>query len=264
MTRFLTPSKIGLLILIEIYTEAAVPTASTIPFLSFILNQIVPSTLKRESTTSTSLPRSTLSSPQPLPFLLELDDFETLLSAHPAASGFPGRTLWDQFLQKLWGIDSLDALHQFFATRSHLIAKTAEEIKRDVEYGIPEPSQDMIILSRNSPLGVFVRRAAVEFERLRFSHARELWMVLVRWRRGSLDYFARRNGVRGRWVGDKALEDGENEWGLNATEMLELVAYGLQDVDGTNPHGVSTDDVEKLLEFQVEQMQSKCIILYVS
>ena len=60
-----------------------------------------------------------------------------------------------------------------------------------------------------------------------------------------------------RWAGDKALNDGENEWGAEATETLELVAYeGLHIADNGSGR-VSTDDVEKLLEFQVEQMQSK-------
>jgi anaphase-promoting complex subunit 5 len=39
--------------------------------------------------------------------------------------------------------------------------------------------------------------------------------------------------------------------------MLESVAYGL-DIAGDSEEGnVSTDDVEKLLDFQVEQMQSE-------
>ncbi|TVY49430.1 Anaphase-promoting complex subunit [Lachnellula occidentalis] len=248
MTRFLTPSKIGLLALIELYTEAAVPTASTIPILSFILNQLLPSTIKSQSRSSTS------GSLESLPFLLDLHAFETLLAAHPSAAGLPGRTLWDKFLEKLWGINSLNALHEFFANRAFLLAKSPEEIKRDGEMGIPPPSQDMILLSRTSPFGGFIRRAKVEFDRLRFSDALALWIAFVKWRQESKVYCIRRNGALGRWAGDRALEDGELEWGPGATEMLELVAYG-NDLGGVGDGGVSTDDVEKLLEFQVEQMQ---------
>lgn len=61
----------------------------------------------------------------------------------------------------------------------------------------------------------------------------------------------------GRWAGDKALEQGVEEWGPPATEMLELVAYGVENLLDTGEGTTSTDDVEKLLEFQVEQMQSK-------
>ena len=60
-----------------------------------------------------------------------------------------------------------------------------------------------------------------------------------------------------RWAGDKALNDGEEEWGPEATEMLELVAYGGLNLEDEEKGRISTDDVEKLLEFQVEQMQSK-------
>jgi anaphase-promoting complex subunit 5 len=250
MTRFLTPSKIGLLCLIELYTDAVVPSSSTIPILSFILNQLLPSIQPKAQ-------HKPAVEGEDLPFVLDLKSFETLLSAHPSASGVPGRNLWDRFLTKLWEIDSLDALHVFFARRSNLLAKTREDAKKDNEMGIPPPSADMIILSRTSPFGSFVRRAKLEFERLRFGDAQSLWMAFVRWRQKTRTYWARRNGMLNRWAGDTALNEGEDEWGPEATEMLELVAYGSFIIRDEEEGCVSTDDVEKLLEFQVEQMQSK-------
>jgi anaphase-promoting complex subunit 5 len=249
MTRFLTPAKVGLLALIELYTDAIVPTSSTINVLSFILNQVLPSALSKSHLKS-------LTTSEALPFILDLKSFETLLSAQPSAAGLPGRTLWDHFLKKLWDIDSLDALHEFFARRTNLLAKTGEETKRDNDIGIPPPSPDMIILSRTSPFGSFVRRSKVEFERLRFGDALSLWTAFVKWRRDSRTYWARRSGSLGRWAGDKALVEGKEEWGIGATETLELVAYGGFSIEDAAEGCVSTDDVEKLLEFQVEQMQS--------
>lgn len=249
MTRFLTPAKIGLLALIELYTDAIVPTSSTLPVLSFILNQLIPATIKSQIKEPASSGF--------LPFVLDLKSFEFLLAAHPAASGLPGRSLWDHFLKKLWEIDSLDTLHVFFAQRTNLLARTRDDIKKDAELGIPPPSDDMILLSRTSPCGAFVRRSKVEFERLRFSDALSLWTAFSRWREESRKYWTRRNGGLGRWAGDKALAEGEEEWGTDATELLELVAYGASNVDNEYGGDVSTDDVEKLLEFQVEQMQSK-------
>jgi anaphase-promoting complex subunit 5 len=79
----------------------------------------------------------------------------------------------------------------------------------------------------------------------------------MKWREGSKTYWSRKNGGLGRWAGDKALEEGEEDWGTEAAELLELVAYGGLTLDDTERGCVSTDDVEKLLEFQVEQMQSK-------
>jgi anaphase-promoting complex subunit 5 len=253
MTRFLTPSKVGLLALIELYTDATVSTSSTIPVLSFIINQILPSTFNQQ-------PKG----PNPadsLPFILDLKAFETLLSAHPSASGLPGRTLWDHFLKKLWDIDSLDELHVFFSRRTNLLAKTKEALKKDADLGIPPPSGEVIMLSHTSPFGSFVRRAKVEFERLRFSDALALWTAFTNWRKESEAYWSRRNGGLGRWAGDKALAEGEEEWGENATEMLELIAYGGLSLEDTEAGCVSSDDIEKLLEFQVEQMQSKFFLL---
>lgn len=253
MTRFLTPPKIGLLALIELYTQDVVPTASTIPILSFILNQLLPSTAK------TAHPQAT--PPQnPLPFILTLDTYETLLAAHPAASGFPGRTLWDQFLHKLWNIDSLNALHEFFDQRTNLLAQTHDENKRDGEMGIPPPDGNMIFLSRTSPVGSFVRRSEVEFERLRFSDALALWISFSKWRQETQRYYSTKVGLLGRWAGDKALEAGEIKWGVDATEMLETVAYGI-DITGHQEGCVSSDDIEKFLDFQVEQMQSERFLL---
>lgn len=148
----------------------------------------------------------------------------------------------------------------FFSRRTNLLAKTKEELKKDAELGIPPPSGEVIILSPASPFGSFVRRAKVEFERLRFSDAIALWTSFTKWRKESEGYWSRRNGGLGRWAGDKALAEGEEEWGVNATEMLELIAYGGLTLEDTEASCVSTDDVEKLLEFQVEQMHSKCIL----
>jgi anaphase-promoting complex subunit 5 len=252
MTRFLTPSKIGLLALIELYTEAVVPTASTIQILSFIINQLLPATVKSQSRDSVAI--SPLSST--LPFILDLKSFEALLTPHTAAAGVPGRTLWDYFLTKLWSIDSLHALHEFFAARANLLARTRDELKKDAEMGLPPPSPDVIYLSRTSPFGSFVRRSKVEFDRLTFNDSQALWTSFARWRAESKTYMARRHESMGRWAGDQALEEGLEEWGLEATEMLELVANGGLSLEDTGEGCVSTDDVEKLLEFQVERMQS--------
>src|SRR6185437_5146035 len=45
MSRYLTPAKIGLLALIELYTEGDVPSESTIPVLSFLTSHLIDSDL---------------------------------------------------------------------------------------------------------------------------------------------------------------------------------------------------------------------------
>ena len=117
------------------------------------------------------------------------------------------------------------------------------------------------MLSRSSPFGSFVRRSKVEFERLRFGDALALWTAFRKWREASKTYWSRRHGALGRWTGDSALADGEEEWGMGATEMLELVAYGGLSLEDTDEGCISSDEIEKLLEFQVEQMQSESIAM---
>lgn len=248
MTRFLTPAKIGLLALIELYTEGVVPNDSTITVLGFIFDQLLPSA----STTSPIQDQIQVD----LPLRLDLKAFETLLSGHVAASGLPGRTLWDHFLRKIWDIDSLDALHIFFTSRALVLTKSKDELKRDAEQGIAPPAPEIITLAPTSPFGRFVRRSKVEFERLQFNDGVALWTAFSKWRAESKVYWAKKNGGMGRWAGDKALDDGEAEWGSSATEMLELIAYGDLILQGSAEGAISTDDVEKLLEFQVDKMQS--------
>lgn len=252
MARFLTPAKIGLLALIELYTDAEVPTSSTIPILSFLLSHILPPTplSPRHSNADQSYgPRN---------FVITTHHFEELLMDQPSASGLPGRSLWHLFLLKLWDIDSLDALHLFFHCRSHLLVKTREEVQEDAEMGIPPPSPGMILLSKTSPFGTFVRRAQLEFFRLPFHDALKLWKSFVAYRQATLVAWRKRNPLAGHWSFDVVLDEGIEEWEDHKLETFAAVAYGNlinqpEDADGL----VSTDDVEKLLEFQIEQVQSK-------
>ncbi|CAD6447858.1 f5e64528-fb3f-49b6-9565-50bb820acb3d [Sclerotinia trifoliorum] len=245
MSRHLTPPKIGLLVLIELYTDGIVSTSSTISLLSFILAQLLPSS-------SVKQPGKVFATPQ-YP-ILDLGTFEALLKQHNAASGHPGRSLWDHFLAKLWKIDSLDALHEFFARLDNLLAKSREDIKKDGEMGIPPPSGDMILLSRISPIGSFLRKAQIEFERLKFGDVLQLWTSFMKWRQQSKGYWARRGRAVGNWPGDKVLAEGEEEWGFDETETLAHITYGGLDEEDASG-SISTGDVEKLLEFHVEQMQ---------
>lgn len=257
MPRYLTPVKIGLLALIELYTENQVPTASTIPVLFFITSKILPSSLPKPRNV---LPHDDTKSHEQ-EFLIAAQDFEELLSGRSCALDLPGRTLWDLFVKKLWEIDSLDALHVFFDNKSRLLAKTKEELKKDEELGILPPAPEVILLSRTSPFGVFVRRAQLEFARLKFQDTTGLWRSFLSWRKSTKAAWAKRNPwftESGDWAAiDSSLLE-EPAW---MEGELATVAYGdLLEREQDHTEGlVSTDDVEKLLEFQVEQMQSVSI-----
>ncbi|RKF73908.1 Anaphase-promoting complex subunit 5 [Golovinomyces cichoracearum] len=252
MNHYLTPSKIGLLVLIEIYTESFVLNSSTIPIISFVLNQLLPHAPKthRSESISSLEPLS-----RKLPFILDLKSFELLLVPHFATFSLLDTNLWDYFLKKLWNINSLDTLHVFFMGRKNLLVKSREEIKKDNEMGIPPPSEDMILLSHTSPFGSFIRKSCIEFERLKFSDTVDLWTTFVNWRRDSKPHWATENANVRDWTGDKALNDIERSSGILSTEILRNVVYRSTDSEDPEKTYVSTDNIEKLLEFQVEKMQ---------
>ncbi|KAI1501635.1 anaphase-promoting complex subunit 5-domain-containing protein [Biscogniauxia marginata] len=252
MSRFLNPAKIGLLALIELYTNKTVPTSSIVEVLSFITSHLIDSNASRNSAGAGSRwerAESTVS------LVISIADFEKVLAPHTAASGMPGRNLWYVFLDRLWKIDSLDALHGFFEHCSDMLAKTKEGLRRDAEMGIPAPAPEVILLSRNSPFGAFVRRSQLEFTRLRFHDAFELWKGFVKYRQATAAYYRKKTPSFQRLSFDNVLLTGEGDWGLGV-EGITSVAYGdvLRD-DSVSTLSVSTDDIEKLLEFQIEQMQ---------
>src|SRR5579871_1024291 len=100
MARYLTPAKIGLLALIELYTDAVVPTTSVISILSFTISHLLPSSFPKQQSDS----HGTGEAQNTQNLIISIQDFENLLRVHPSASGLPGRSLWDLFLKKLWDI----------------------------------------------------------------------------------------------------------------------------------------------------------------
>lgn len=255
MARYPSPAKIGLLALIELYTEEAVPTDAVLPVLSFITSHV----LNHGRTADASTPAARWSKAErTVSLVISVEDFERLLGRYPFVMGMPGRTLWDQFLVKLWDVSSLDALHGFFDRIVTLLSNPKQERPTSEDDESPDLLDNKVRLSPNSPFGAFVRRSRLEFQRLRFHDCAELWKDFVRYRQPTAQYLRRKNPSFGRLSFDNVLLLGEkNEWNQDGVADLAAVAYGdmlTGDESGTIP--VSTDDIEILLEFQIEQMQS--------
>jgi anaphase-promoting complex subunit 5 len=255
MARYLTPAKIGLLALVELYTEEAVPSEAVLPVLSFITAHL----LDHDSTDPSSSQQARwMKAERAVSLVITIKDFEKLLGSYPFLMGMPGRKLWDQFLGKLWDINSLDALNEFFDRIIHMLSRTKDERRKDGEDD-PEDVEAKMKLSRNSPLGAFIRRSRLEYQRLRFHDCAELWKAFVRYRQPTAHYLRRKNPNFGRLSFDSVLLLGEQEdWDPESVSALAAVAYGdMLTGDESSTIPVSTDDVESLLEFQIEQMQSK-------
>ncbi|KAF3000009.1 anaphase promoting complex subunit 5 [Neopestalotiopsis sp. 37M] len=221
MSRFLTPAKIGLLALIELYVEKAVPISAMVDVLSFVTSHLMDADTRRPANGSSHWAKAE----NTVRLVISIADFEKVLGPHAAASGIPGRSLWYVFLDKLWKINSLDALHEFFERREQLLVKTKEEQRREVEMNIPQPSPEVILLSRNSPFGAFVRRTQLEFSRLRFEHTYQLWKDFVKYRQTTAAYYRKKTPSFQRLSFDNVLLEGEHTWG-SGLEAIANVAYG--------------------------------------
>ncbi|KAH7175957.1 anaphase-promoting complex subunit 5-domain-containing protein [Dactylonectria macrodidyma] len=253
MARYLNPAKIGLLVLVELYVEGVVPSDAVLPVLSFVTSHLMdhaPSKTTADRAAGWAKAQRTVS------LVIAIKDFEKLLGSYPFLMGMPGRKLWDQFLEKLWNINSLDALHEFFENLVGMLDKSKEERRRLAELGEPE-DEGGIKLSLNSPLGTFTRRSRLEYQRLQFHDCTELWKNFVRYRQPTAHYLKRKIPGFGRLSFDNVLLLGEREeWDHKGVMDLASVAYGdMLTGDLGSTVAVSTDDIETLLEFQIEQMQ---------
>jgi anaphase-promoting complex subunit 5 len=240
MSRYLTPSKIGLLALISLYSDSVVPSAAAIPILSFIVSHLLPVEFLSSRDDATLVGQS---------FIIAIDGFQKATITH--ASGIPGRTVWDLLLKKLWEINSFDCLHVFFDALSSLFEKQVNDGHPDV----PTASPKRILLSRASPLGVFVRRAQLEFTRLQFHDGITLWKSFIAYRDPTLVLWKKRNPTAGKTSFDTNLQEGHYVFDDRLRELI----YGSSSADRGVEASVSTDDVEKLLEYQIARMQSMSI-----
>jgi anaphase-promoting complex subunit 5 len=238
MIRYLTPSKIGILVLIVLYSDAVVPDDAIIPVLSFITSRLINQPVSESDSSS-----------QPASPTLSISDFEELTKNFK--SPLPGRTLYDTFLQYLWGIDSLHALHDFFRDLSETLTKNRAQLLQEGEAS--KPPKAKIPLSRVSPLGVFVRRSQLEFVRLQFDGSVKLWVAFTKFREASEPYWKKRRPSAGAYTLDSNLAD----LNLNHESPLVNIVYpNLNDGSQYEPE-LSTEEMERILDFQLEKLQRK-------
>ena len=239
MPRYLTPSKVGLLALISLYVESVVPNTATIPVLSFIISHLLP---------MNALALHDQAGDEHRTFVLPIDEFRK--ATITLASGIPGRTIWDLLLKKLWELNSFDALHVFFDSLTDLLAATRDEVQSKGN-GISR-EQNQMHVTRNSPLGIFVRRSQLEFTRLQLHDTIKLWKSLVTYRASTSFMWKRRNLTAGMASFDINLHDAA--FGVDA--RVKDVLYGKPGDSRSEATTPSTEEVEKLLEFQIDKMQS--------
>lgn len=239
MGRFLTPSKIVLLVLALIYTEDVVPTSSSETVLNLLIFRIIIDSISSAELLDQYSHGSIL-------------DLERDLAGQPSV--VPGRSVWDLLLKKLWSIDCSDALDAFITNLPALLAKTREQLLRERDEAI-EPVRAGKIL-RTSPLGVFIRRCHLEYTRLQFHDTAALWMDLVAYRMSTKSAFVRKNpGVL-----QNGLDVNLTHLGIDASHSLASIMFRpmMDSIENDRMKTFSKFDLEKLMEFQVSEMQSTC------
>ncbi|KAF2265310.1 hypothetical protein CC78DRAFT_493712 [Lojkania enalia] len=232
MPRYLTGQKISLLILVKLYCSSALPSAATIPVLSFILKHTIPSVV------SNARPRRYLEHHE---LSFSIPTFEDVLQGY--TSSMPGRTLLDVFLKLMWEINSFNALEDLFYSLGELFDKHIEENG----HGIPT---DRIHLSRTSPLGAFVRKSRLEWTRLQFDDCLKLWTAFIRYRAPTAQWTKRIASIASTGVDETAAL-----MNLQSGDKLYNVTYGHLGDEPEEGANISIDDMDRLLEFQLDQLQ---------
>lgn len=158
--KYLTPHKIALLVLVELYCNFLLPPKHTISVLTLVMEHLDPSC----GTPST---------------LKHLRSFTSDKPSH-----LPGRSIYDMILKRLWDLQSLDDLVSFFASIPGLISRRQSP---------PTIGRRLLLLSPSSFLGSFVRKCVVEFNNLPLDDVIKLWRGLVSYRSISVPKWLQKN-----------------------------------------------------------------------
>lgn len=155
----------------------------------------------------------------------------------------PGRTLLDLFLKHMWELNSFDALHNLFDSLGELLDPLPSETRLGE---IP----DRICLSRASPLGAFVRRARLEFTRMQFDDSMKLWSSFIKYRSPTAQWTKRLAGLASSGIDVVAAE-----MGVQLGDNVYEVAYGHLEEPDDEGEGLSLNDLDWILEFQLDRLQ---------
>lgn len=218
MPRFLTATKLALLLLIETYAIADLSPTARHALLDFLAARIV---IRSDFDSSSLDERFSLSTAK------DISTFADVLSKLPA--NVPGRSVYDLFLLKVWALDGLDALFEFMSRVSERVGSPAAMTPNDQDAPLPK-------ISRASPFGQFIRRSNVEFTRLQFGDTQALWSSFSDFRSSSHSTWAARNPDAA-----QRLQASESAWSSPAPSSV--------------PAQTSTEDTSLLLSFSIHHLQ---------
>ena len=117
---------------------------------------------------------------------------------------------------------------------------------------VPARPGDRILLSRTSPLGIFFRRAQLEFARLHFHDASKLWIGLLGFRAPTEVAWKRRNLTA---VTSNVFDAAIAEFDVQQPSKLTVACYRTSKANELDATDASLEVVERLLEFDVDRVQ---------
>ncbi|KAK5111908.1 hypothetical protein LTR62_004640 [Meristemomyces frigidus] len=220
MPRYLTPQRIGVLVLLQEYLTGRVSASTQLPVLKFVAKHI-DLAKDHESVSGTDILAGADATVE-----------ELFAPLRGLAWAIPGRTLYDVVLQALWNLQNLDALHGFFE-------RVAQSVNRDTESGVGATNKN--ILTRASPIGLYCRRCWLEFTRLEFEDTRSLWVAYATWRSSSYEFWSQRNP-------EAAAQSRQS-----AAESDEAHPVGLSSASAKNL--LSTADVNNIITTSIYHLQ---------
>lgn len=229
MPRYLTPARICLLVLVRLYQEGQVSTASSLQVLEFIARRTIPPSPHHNPVLEG---QDAVCSPQISELGRQLQQW---------SSRIPGRSMYDVLLQGIWNLDGLDSLNTLISQLRRITRPIAEV----EEEGQGEDLPDCQRITLCSPLGQFVRRCYVEFTRLQFADSQALWTTFAAYRAETRNDWTRQNP-------DAVVSLLRNN---NSTDMFppgRSSAGSLSPSLGTNANTVDTDI---LLGFAMHHLQ---------
>lgn len=237
--RYLTASKISLLVLVQLYCDSGFPSSATVPVLSFVLSHTFATT-----PLAARKPHTVEQHVAPL----SIRTFEDILQNH--TSSMPGRSLLDDLLKCLWNMNSIDSLFDLFNDLGSLLGPSKEE---------PSQETKRMHLSPTSPLGALVRQARLEFTRLPFDDIVHLWCAFIAYRAPTAQWARRLSGLASSSVDIVA-----TDLGLSKGDSLFDITYGHLLEGDTSSTSLSHDDLERILEFQLDKLQRMYTFLKLS
>jgi anaphase-promoting complex subunit 5 len=235
MSRYITASKLAQLVLLGVYVRGKVPNDALIAVLAFVSARIH-SAATASNGASPPVYRSAPAS---------IDDFLQMMKPF---DGLPGRTLQATFVDALWAIRTLEDLHDFFREMVDFFKKPYE-LSDDEDEDTSQEVDNMYLIDGLSPIGMFVRRTYLEFVRLQFDDTAKLWVSFVKFRQPTDAKWNKLPDLR-------RMDPTFAELGVLRDSIMPDIIYG-RVFDGLHDEqDMSTHEMDRMLEFQLEKLQS--------